>query len=150
MGGQLKAWPDEARTLDEILIGDGLCYRGYVAAVPRHHGAFQYAYRPMLPAEITATQHRINTLSDSGKKEEAEGLVARVISEHLTWNSVTDGPLTPAQVNKLPNQVYNTVYLQLIGLREMDEGYDWNPDDESEQPASRKTSTQQLADDVKN
>lgn len=144
MGGQLKPWPSEARTLDEILIGDGLCYRGYIKAVPRLHGAFQYAFRPMLPAEVTTTQDRINKLMESGKKAEAEGLVARVISEHLTWNSVTDEPLTPEQVNKLPNPVYNAVYLQLIGIREMDEGYEENPEAES------KTSTQQLADDIKN
>ena len=107
MGGQLKAWPENAKTLDEILIGDGLCYRGFIEAVPGLHGQFQYAFRPLLPAEITVAMGRINTLSEEGKRAEAEGLVARLISEHITWNT--------------------GVYLQLIGQKPMDSRYAENP-----------------------
>lgn len=145
MGGQqLKPWPAEAKTLDEVLIGDGYCYRGFIKAVPRQHGAFQYAFRPMLPAEVTITQDRIDKLSDSGKKQEAEDLVAQTIADHLTWNSVTGTGLSAEDAAKLPNAIYNTVYMQLIGLRPMDEGYD------QDVKPNGKTSTSQLADDVKN
>lgn len=144
MGGQLKPWPADARTLDEVLIGDGYCYRGFVKAEPRKHGPFQYAFRPMLPKEVTVTQREVGRLSDADKEGEAEDLVAKTVAAHLTWNSVTGGALTKEQVAGLPNRIYNKVYMQLIGVEEMGEGYDQDPQ------APGKTSTQQLADDVKN
>jgi hypothetical protein len=143
MSGGLKAWPTEARTLDEVLIGDGYVYRGFVAAVPRKHGAFQYAFRPMLPAEVTVVQAQVNKLTEEGKSDQAEALVAKTISEHVTWNSANGKALTAKEVNQLPNPVYNAVYLQIIGVREMDEGYDKDPEDSL-------TASQQLAADIKN
>lgn len=138
-GQQLKPWPADAKTLDEILIGDGLCYRGFIEAVPGVHGCFQYVFRPMLPVEVTVTQGRINKLSDEGKKAEAEALVARVVSEHITWTSVTEGPITAEQVGQLPNPVYNRLYMQLLGMSPMDSRYAEGP-----------TAGQQLADDLGN
>lgn len=138
MGG--KTYPPNARTLDDALMGDGYVYRGFIAAVPRKHGQFKYAFRPMMSEEITVIEESIKSLVKDGKRAEAEKLVAKTISEKVTWCDATEaGTLTVDEARRLHQAVFNRCYLQLIGAEPMDES-----DEDG------KTSSQQLGADLKN
>jgi hypothetical protein len=146
MGGhELAPWPEKSASIDEVLIADGYVYRGYIEPKPRQHGAFQYAFRPLLPEHISAIQAEINRLNKNGEQAKAEQVILDTIARHITWNSVTGGPLTREQASRLHNPIYQTIYLQMMGAEPMGEGYDSEPSG-----GKGKTAPEQLEADVKN
>lgn len=118
----LQPWP-ESRSLDDLIMGDGLVFRAFIKASPRRHGQFQFCFRPLLPEQIAAAEQAVRTAAQTSRAA-AVKVMAKVISEQLTWCSATGGPLSADQAGKLVDPVFNKTWFILLAEIGSDEGGD--------------------------
>lgn len=126
---------------DPVLIDDGLTLEGYIAPIPRLHGAVRFKYR------IFMQRQRANLLHQIAKStaEEAEGLAAMAVENKiLEWDvKQSDGkpaPITENNVLKLHPRIGNRLYRIVMA----DEAPD-APDEESTPSANGDSRSDFLA-----
>lgn len=122
MTTELRPWPSEARQIDsDLLLNREGVYRGFIAEEPRLHGAFRYAFKPMLADETQVAEANIKRQSEVDKPA-AIRFMATTMAGRIVWTSATDGPLTTEQVLQLRDPIFYRLWSQLTGQSAMDAG----------------------------
>ena len=102
-------------------IPDSYTANGYVAEVPRKHGAIRFKYRPVLAEQRANVQEKMHQLGGGKAEKVASSVIAQQVME---WDAVDDKgdslPILPEKIARLQPDLKSRIYGIVMGARASD------------------------------